>query len=49
MHAAAIAAYPPKAWVDDVNLIERDVSNHAKLFGAGSVSGLYPKGRLDSR
>jgi hypothetical protein len=49
MHAAAISAFRPKAWADDINLIERDISNHAKLFGRGSVSGIYPKGRLDAR
>lgn len=37
MHAAAIKHIAPKAWNDDCKFYERDISNHAKLYGRGAV------------
>jgi hypothetical protein len=37
MHAAAIKHIKPRGWTDDCHMYERDISNHAKLFGRGGL------------
>merc|ERR1712216_836944 len=46
MYAAAISAFPPRPWTSEVSLLDRDFSNHARLYGSTGVMTLYPQSSM---